>query len=226
MKIAVKVGGSVFSASEKPDDRFVKRLSEALLELSEEHKLLVVVGGGRLARKMIQDTRPLTSSKKKLHFVGIMASRVNASVLVLALGENVFSGIPKNVKEVKDAFSEGKIVVTGGFKPGQTTDAVTLQSAEALGADLVIIGTDVKGVYDKDPKKFRDARLLKRIEASKLREMVESEGMEPGKKTIVDPIAAKIVEKRGMKTFVLDVRDLDNLKKAIAGEDFEGTVII
>ncbi len=224
MKIALKVGGSVFCPTEKPDMDFVKRLASVLLELSGSHRLLVVVGGGRLARKMIADAAKSGASEDEQHMVGILASRINAGVLMLAIGENVFRGIPKDEKEAAAAFSEGKIVVTGGFRPGQTTDAVTLQAARAIGADLVIKGTDVKGVYDRDPKTHPGARLIREIGRKDL--AGKSGGaVEPGKNTVFDEVAARIILETGIRTLVLDMRDLENLRKAVSGKPFEGTTI-
>ena len=227
MIIAIKVGGSVFCPSEKPDAVFVGKLEKILIELSMKHKLLVVIGGGKLARRMIEDERARNkeASIDELHSIGIKAARMNASVLIDELGDSAFEKVPRDVDEVKDSFSHGKIVVVGGFKPGQTTDAVTVQSAEAINAELIIIGTDVKGVYDKDPKRHEDAAFIEEISPSGLREMVERDGMEPGKSTIVDPVAARLIEKTKAKAMVLDIRDTENLMKAIDGEGFIGTTI-
>lgn len=225
MKIAIKVGGSVFCPNETPDVNFVKKLSNKIQELSKQHTILVIVGGGKLARKMIEDKKKTCSDKNQLDMEGINASRSNANVLINEMGKDVFSGIPKNENEAFGAIKNSKIVVLGGFRPGQTTDAVTLQTAKIVGCDLVIIGTDVKGVYDKDPKSNKEAVLLSDIDSAKLLEMTKSEGMEPGKRIIVDPIAAEIIHKDGIKTYVLDIRDMDNLENAINGDNFLGTII-
>lgn len=225
MRIAIKVGGSVFYPDEKPDINFIKELSRKIIELSRKHTMLVIVGGGKLARKMIMDEKKKSSSKDQLDMVGIVASRFNALVLLKELGKMAYADIPKNEKEVSDAIKLGKIVVIGGFRPGQTTDAVTLQSAKAVGCELVIIGTDVNGVYNKDPKIGKDATLIKSIDSSALLEMTKSIGLEPGEKIIVDPVAAEIIHKERIKTFVLNIRNLDNLQKAINGEKFLGTKI-
>ncbi len=203
---------------------FVNRLAAAILELSKSHRLLIVVGGGRLARKMIGEAAQAGASEAEQHMVGILASRINAGVLMLAIGENVFRGIPKDEKQAAAAFKEGRIVVTGGFRPGQTTDAVTLQAARAIGADLVIKGTDVKGVYDRDPKKHPDARLIRDIGRKELARMSKGP-VEPGKNTVIDPVAAGIILETGIRTMVLDIRDLENLRKAVSDKPFEGTTI-
>ena len=49
--------------------------------------------------------------------------------------------------------------------------------------------------------------------------------VKPGEKTVVDPVAVEIISKSGVKTVVLDIRNLENLEKAIEGYDFTGTVI-
>jgi len=165
------------------------------------------------------------TSDDELHALGIEAARKNAAVLIIALGESAFPEVTRNEHGVRVAFDSGKIVVAGGFRPGQTTDAVTLQCAEAIGADLVVIGTDVKGVYDKDPKKHKNAKFISMMPASELLELVETESVEPGAKTIVDPVAVRIIEKTGIKTVVVNIRNTENLENSIEGRDFEGTVI-
>ena len=227
MKIAIKVGGSVFCPGDKPDQIYAKRLAETLKELSGRNRLVVVVGGGKLARKMIEEAKKRNViSDEELHTLGIKASRINASFLIKELKENAHPLIPRNTEEVKKAFASKKIVVLGGFRPGQTTDAVTLQSAEAVGAELIVMGKDVKGVYDRNPKKYKDANFLPKITASGLRKMVETGSVRPGENTIVDPIAAEMIERLGKRTFVLDIRKLDNLVRAIDGKEFEGTTIL
>jgi uridylate kinase len=226
MKVAIKVGGSVFCPAGKPDMGFVRSIAAVLKDLSENNAITVVVGGGALARRMIAEARGKgVTSEGELHDIGIEASRKNAQALIGELGEAAFNGIPRNEEEVKKATESGKIVVLGGFRPGQTTDAVTLQSAEAIGADLVIIGTDVKGVYTKDPKKHDDAVFISEIPPGELLDMVETGSVKPGAKTIVDPVAVRIIMKTGIKAVVADIRDTGNLRKVIEGVGFEGTVI-
>ncbi|MBN1896746.1 MAG: UMP kinase [Candidatus Aenigmarchaeota archaeon] len=226
MIIALKVGGSVLCPTESPDMDFVMKLAKTLKGLSSEHRMIAVVGGGRLARKMIADARKQgEDSNDVLHNLGIEASRKNAGVLIEALGDAAFSGIPRDEGGVRESFKSGKIIVLGGFRPGQTTDAVTLQSAEAVGAELVIIGTDVKGVYDRDPKKYSNAAFISLISVSELKDMTETESVSPGTKTIIDPVAVGVIEKTGLKCIVLDIRDMENLENAVESRDFKGTVI-
>ena len=134
MRVVIKAGGSVFCPGDRPDEGFVNGLSKALLGLSVKHRLAVVVGGGMLARKMIGEASARTGSEEELHAVGVRASRMNASALISALGDRAFPEIPEDAAQASKGFKTGKIVVSGGFEPGQTTDAVAVRIAEAVGA--------------------------------------------------------------------------------------------
>ncbi|MFH0956472.1 MAG: UMP kinase [Candidatus Aenigmatarchaeota archaeon] len=226
MIIALKVGGSVFCPTEKPDTFFAERLAETLRKLSRSHRLVVTVGGGKLARKMIESARKKGSkSHERLHKVGIDASRKNARYLVDILDGAAHPYVPESEEAVKKAFAGGKIVVTGGFRPGQTTDTVAMQCALSVGAELLVIGTDVKGVYTKDPKKYSDAIFMSEMSPEDLVDMAGTGAVKPGTKTVVDSIAARMIAENAVKVAVVDIRDLQNLESLIAGEDFEGTVI-
>jgi uridylate kinase len=226
MKIALKVGGSVFCPDKSPDMGFVGRLAKTLKGLASEHEIVVVVGGGHLARWLISEARKRgVSFDDELHVLGIEAARKNAAVLMKALGEGAFHEVAKNEEEVRKAAESGKIVVAGGFRPGQTTDAVTLQCAQAVGADLVVIGTDVKGVYNRDPKQDKHAKFISMISVSQLMELVKTESVEPGAKTVIDPVAVSMIEKTGIRAVVVNIKNMENLENAVEGREFEGTVI-
>lgn len=225
MNIAIKVGGSVFCPGNEPDREYVHELARTLIGLSSSHRILVVVGGGKIARKMIKEAKERGKSVNEQHSMGIKASRMNASALIDELGGKAFPEVPVDVGGVTEAFSKSGMVIAGGFRTGQTTDAVTVQSAVAIGAEIIIIGTDVKGVYDKDPKEHDDAEFIPEITSSELLRIVDSSSVEPGKNTIVDHVAAELINKSGKRTIALDISDLDNLKKAIDGTGFVGTLI-
>jgi uridylate kinase len=226
MIIALKVGGSVFCPTDKPDTFFAVRLADKLRKLAMNHRLVVTVGGGKLARKMIESAKKKgVKSTEKLHKIGIEASRKNARYLVDILNGAVHPYVPESEEDVKKAFAEGKIVVTGGFRPGQTTDTAAMQSALAVGAELLVIGTDVKGVYTKDPKKYSDAIFISEMSPEDLIDMAGTGAVKPGTKIVVDPVAAKLIAENAVKVAVVDIRDLDNLESLISGGEFEGTVI-
>ena len=98
MKAVLKLGGSVFSA-EGVDRDFLETVSSKIGEWARVHQIAVVVGGGKISREYGELGRKFTSDEDLLDTVGIMASRVNASLLLAALGDLAATEIPKSEEE-------------------------------------------------------------------------------------------------------------------------------
>jgi uridylate kinase len=209
-----------------PDTEIIKKFSELVLDLHRRgNNIAVVIGGGRLARNYINSLKTFKPPRDFLDWIGIKATRLNAMAIIASLGKYADQKIPTTLEEVRKALKSKKIVVLGGIKPRQTTDKVSADVAGVMKADLLVIATDVKGVYDKDPKIHRNAKILKRLSFSQLKKITLMTEFSPGKSSVVDPPAAKVMEKNEIKTLVLDGRDMKNLKNALEGKKFIGTVI-
>ena len=137
-----------------------------------------------------------------------------------------FVNITPQVNEcLRDSgIKEGLVLVMGGVKPGQTTDAVAADLAVANGSRLFIEATNVDGVYDYDPRKNPDALRIEHLTFDELIEIVGTEHT-PGMNTVIDPKAARIMKEHSLTTYVLDGSDIANMEQAILGEEFEGTTI-
>lgn len=225
MKIVIDAGGSVLCSGSAPNTSFIRKFSKLLLELRKKHQVIVVVGGGALAKNYIGAARELKIPESQLDLIGIDATRMNARVLISVMGEHAYQKPVRDFGELANALLWDKVIVLGGLTPGQTTDAVSVQVAEFIGADMLIVGTDVPGIYDKNPKEHRDAKPLKRMSAQALFQMVQDSEFAAGKSSIIDPVAAKLLTRSKIKTVVLGIKDLENLKKAASGKPFKGTLI-
>jgi len=123
------------------------------------------------------------------------------------------------------ALNFGKIVVMGGTHPGHSTDAVAALFAEYIHADLFINATDVDGIYDRDPQKYKDAKRYEKLSVEQLVDMVKSQSLGAGKYELIDILAAKVIQRSKLKTIFLNGRNIENMKNAIEGKKFIGTVI-
>ncbi len=226
MRIVFNLGGSILCPEGVPDLNYIKRFSRFAIELKrEKHDVIVVTGGGGLARKYIESARTFKPPESFLDLIGILGTRMNAMLLIASLGEYAYERVVKNREDLQHAIGSGKIVVMGGTTPGQTTDAVTIAVAELLGADLVIIGTDVDGIYDRDPKKYKRARLLEKVDVKELKRIVRIKGHKAKPVAVIDPVAVKLLEQSKIKTVVLNGRKIDNMRDLIEGRKFVGTVV-
>jgi uridylate kinase len=168
MRIVFKIGGSIICPRGVPDVVFVKRLSKFLLDMKRKNRIIIVVGGGKMAKDYIRSTRTLKPPENLLDSMGILGSRMNAMVIMASLGKQAYPKVVKNREELEHGISTGKIVVLGGTVPGQTTNAVAVAAAQFFKSDMLVIGTDVKGIYTKDPKKYRNAQMIPKIKSKDL----------------------------------------------------------
>jgi uridylate kinase len=216
MLIALSVGGSILAKDLSPES--FRAYADVLRTLAKEHKLIVVTGGGVAARDYIRTARNLGANEAESDYIGISITRLNAQLLITALGEYAYPEPPLDYKEAWKALSSGKIVVMGGVIPGQTTDAVTAIVAEYLKADLIVIATSVDGVYSADPNKDSNAIKYETMTAKELVKIVISTEMKAGSQSPVDPLAAKIIERCNINTIVMHGADPKNVANVIMQE--------
>ncbi|MBC7114158.1 MAG: uridylate kinase [Archaeoglobi archaeon] len=222
MKIVISIGGSVLT-SEFSVERF-RKYASVLKELSSENELVVVVGGGKIARDYISISRELGANEAFSDLIGIEVTRLNARLLISALGDRAYPEPLKEYTKIPEVLEMKKIAVMGGVSPGQTTDAVAAVAAEFIGADLLVNATSVDGVYTSDPQKDPSARKIERMSAEELVRIVMSGEMKAGLKAVIDPLAAKIIERSRIRTIVMDGRNPENLKKIFSNHG--GTEIV
>ncbi len=205
---------------------YVKKLAEKLKEWKKRHEIAIVVGGGKLSREFGEIGRKITDDEDYLDLIGIYASRLNAALLIAALGNSACPVIPRSELEFLDVLRKfpEKIIVCGGFRPRQRTDAVSVEIAKEWGADYVIKGTDVNFVYTKDPKKHKGAKPIKQLSFEEIKEYAEQEH-KANQPTIMDMASARIVAKEKIKVIVLNGTDLKNIESFLERQKCKGTRI-
>lgn len=223
-KVVISIGGSVL-VPDKNDAEYIGKLAEVLLQKSKSCQLFIVAGGGKIARYYIKTGRALGVPDGKLDELGIGATRLNAGLLISALGRDVNPEVPKTVEDAARLGESHAIVVMGGTVPGHTTDAVSAALLEAVDGDVIINASGVNGVYSDDPKKNPDAVKYDRMKHQELVELTSSVGHTAGPTVIFDPKGSEIVSRLGKTLLVLNGRGLEALENAIDGQDFDGTVI-
>jgi len=225
MRIVVKVSGHLISSSEEIINvGYLKRLVPVLRRLSEEHELVAVVGGGALSRIFANALGELVRSDGLRDLLGIEATRLNASLLAKALGERAHQKIPETLSEVL-SMDLRKVVVMGGLQPGQSTTTVAAIVAEAVGADRLVITTDVEGVYTSDPKRDKRAVKLERATIGQLREIFSRQEIRPGAYELLDYLTLSILERSRIPAVVVKGDPPENIRRVVMGERL-GTEVV
>src|SRR5215203_633359 len=221
-KVVIKLSGSIFSEGRNEDN--IKRYAEMLADISIDIQPIVIAGGGKIARHYINLARNLGSDEANLDIIGIEVSRLNAKLLIAAIGDQAYSQVPKNLEEVAIAVASNKIVIAGGLHPGQSTNATSALIAETSKASSFANSTDVDGIYDSDPNTHTDARLFKEITVSECVEILRVESAMAGTYDLMDIIALKVIERSKIPTRVVR-SDISNIRDAVDGKDI-GTKIV
>lgn len=220
-RIVVKLSGRIFGMD---NAKLLKDYAAFLVRISKTCQPIVVAGGGNIARHYITHARSSGADESTLDELGIEISRLNAKLLIYALKGRAYSHPPTTLQEVRHAVDGGLIVVTGGLHPGQSTNGTAALIAEKVHAEKFLNATDVDGVYDVDPNKFKQAKKFNRIELKNLKNMLVHEDSVAGGYDLMDIVALKIIERSRIQTRILKA-DIKKIEKAIKGGSV-GTEII
>jgi uridylate kinase len=199
--LVIKLSGSVFNF--KTTSKSLKEYAKVLLDIQTRVQPIIVSGGGIIARHYVNLARSLGADESSLDEMGIEISRLNAKLLSAALGDSVYPVIPSNLEEISIACQSGKIIVSGGLHPGQSTNATAALICEKIKADRFLNATDVEGIYDSDPNKNPRAKMFKEITIKKCLELLNTESTQAGNYDLMDIVALKVIERSKIPTWVI-----------------------
>ncbi|MFB6118895.1 UMP kinase [Halosegnis sp.] len=226
MRVVVSVGGSVLVPD--PDTHRVEPYAAVIESLVEAgHEVAVVVGGGGVAREYIGAARELGANEIELDQLGIAVTRLNARLLLAALDEAVAaSTVSTDYEGADEALHRGDVAVMGGVVPAQTTDAVAAALAEYVDADRLVYATSVPGVFSADPNEAADPERYDELSAGELVATIAEMEMTAGASVPVDLLAAKVIQRAGLETVVLDGSDPERVRRTIEDDTFDGTRVV
>ncbi|MFN4132934.1 MAG: UMP kinase [Candidatus Hadarchaeales archaeon] len=226
MKVTLCVGGAIL-APEEVNVEVIRKIVDAVEAMVKAgHQVNIVVGGGVIARKYIQKAREIGVPQAEQDKIGIAATRLNAQLLISALGKLAAPDVITTAEAAISASARGLVPVMGGVSPGQTTDAVAAFLAAQSGSDILVFVTDVDGIYTEDPKKNPSAQKIDKMTTEELVRKFGSEKMTPGMHTVVDPLASRLIHQYRVNTIVIGEKDLDNLLDILRGGKHSGTTIL
>ena len=211
------------------DDSFISDLASQLVDIHKHNvELIIVIGGGNFFRG--SDLVELGIQRVTADHMGMLATVINSLALQSSIEKlntqcRVMSSIridavcEKYIKRKAERHLEkNRIIVlaAGTGNPFFTTDSAASLRAIELGAEIMLKGTKVDGIYDKDPVKHNDARLYKEI----LYKDVISQNL-----AVMDATAVVMCQENKMPLKVFNILKNGNLKKAILNDKI-GTKII
>lgn len=229
----ISLGGSIIAPSKTDnapggvDVAFLKgffRLVEERLTAEPRQKLIIVCGGGGLAREYqaaLRGVHPAAPSDD-LDWVGVAATRVNGELVRRMLHAWCVEDLVTDPTAV--SVFAGRVLVAAGWKPGFSTDNDAVVLARRFSSGTVVNLSNIAKVYSEDPKKNPAARPVDRLSWKEMLAIVGTD-WSPGKNTPFDPTAARSAAEARITVIFAEGRNLENLSRILAGADFVGTTI-
>jgi uridylate kinase len=230
-RVILKLSGEALQDPEKGlgiDLNVVHALAQ---EIKEVHALgtqmAIVLGGGNIFR----GTSPRAAAMDRAHadYMGMLATAINGLALQDALErEDVLTRVMTaiSMEQVAEPYirrralrhlEKGRIVifVAGTGNPHFSTDTAASLRALEIGAEIVLKGTKVDGVYDADPmtnpkaKRFADLTFLEVLQKQL---------------KVMDSTAISMCMEGNLPIMVFNMFESGNLKKVVSGQNL-GTLV-
>ena len=220
--VVLSLGGSLI-IPDSYDIDFLKKFRSLVESYTKKgFKFIIICGGGRLARNIQEAASKIRNlGNEELDWLGIHATELNAQLVKSLFRENAENFIVSNPKiRVKMA---KKVLIASGWIPGWSTDYDAVLLAKNFRVNEVINMSNVDYVYDKDPRKFKNAKKIERIRWADYLKMTGTK-WKAGMNVPFDPIAAKEARKSGISVSLIG-KDLNNLENLLDGKKFRGTLI-
>jgi uridylate kinase len=221
--IIISLGGSIV-VPDLPDPDFINLFKSLILkEVNKNKRFVIIVGGGKTCRNYQEAlAKTINATGADLDWIGIYSTHLNAQLIRMSFGDMATSEIVVD-PSVLPSLSH-PIIIGAGWKPGWSTDYDAVMMAEKLGAKKIINLSNTDYAYDKDPKKYPDAKKLENVSWAEYRKMIPKDWTS-GLNTPFDPIASKVAEEEGITVMTMNGRNMENLANCLNGEKFLGTVI-
>jgi uridylate kinase len=229
-RILLKLSGEALNGGDKSQ----VLNPEILAQFAEEIKKVVdagcevalVIGGGNIYRGASAGSGIDRSTGD---YMGMLATVINGMAIQSILENHgmqtrLLSAI--KMEQIAEPFikrravrhlEKGRVVIFGAGtgNPYFSTDSGGALRANEIGADVLLKGTNVDGVYDKDPRKSSDA--------IKYKEITFDEAINKGLK-VMDKTAFTLCQENELPIIVFDMNGVDNLLKVVKGENV-GTLV-
>ena len=228
-RVLLKLSGEAFGGGTlgvNPD--IVSSIAREIADAANDVQVAIVVGGGNFFRGAELSQRGMDRSRAD--YMGMLGTVMNALALQDFLEQ---AGQPVRVQsaiqmtQVAEPYiplrairhlEKGRVVIfgAGAGLPYFSTDTVAAQRALEIGATEVLVAKNgVDGVYDDDPKKNPDAKLIETI--------TYSDALKQGLK-VIDATAFALCRDNHLPMRVFGMEPGGNIAKAIRGEHI-GTVV-
>ncbi len=222
--VVLSLGGSLI-IPDKVNIKYLKEFKKIILKHIKKYKFVIVCGGGSIARKYISPLKEIGRNHHIQSLAGIAVTRVNARFISYFFNIDPKKGIPHKKRHIKKYLKKQDLVFCGAleYRSNQTSDGTAAEIAAYFNAEFINL-TNVSGLFDKNPKTHKNAKLIKKISWGDFNKMANRSKFKPGQHFVLDQTASKTILKNKTPTYILgkNIKHLENLLK---GKKFKGTIV-
>ncbi len=223
-RILLKLSGEALMGDQQYgiDPKRLKEYAQEIKQIIDKNvQVAIVIGGGNIFRGLAGASSGM--DRVQGDNMGMLATVINGLALQSALeNEDVPTRLQTaiNINEVAEPFirrkairhlEKGRVVIFGGGtgNPYFTTDSAAVLRAIEIGADVILKGTRVDGIYTSDPEKDKLATKFDFISF----EDVLQKGLK-----VMDTTAFTLSQENELPIIVFDMNTKGNLLKVVCGE--------
>ncbi len=223
--IVISLGGSLIIPNEI-NTKYLLKFKKTIKKFTKDYKFVIVTGGGGLARIYINSLKSINASRTMQSLAGIAATRNNARFMNYFFNYEPKAGIPLKMSQIKKYLRKNDFVFCGGlsYRKRQTSDSTAAQVTKHLKCEFVNI-TNVKGLYNKDPKKHKNAKFIPKITWQNFYKIANKTKFNPGQHFVLDQTASLIIMNHKIKTTIIGT-NIKNFENYLLGKKFIGTIIV
>ena len=210
------------------DNNRLMQYAEEIREIADlGAEIGIVIGGGNIFRGVQAERGGMERTQGD--YMGMLATMINSMALQAALESvGLFTRLQSAIemKQIAEPFikrkavrhlEKGRIVIfgSGTGNPFFTTDSAASLRAIEIDAEVILKGTRVDGIYDRDPEENASAKKFDTI--------TFDEAYKKNLK-VMDMTAFTLCKENDLPVIVFNMNKKGNLKKVITGEEI-GTLV-
>jgi len=220
-RLLLKISGEMLSGTQDfgLDPKALEKYAKKIKDVHDKgFEIGIVIGGGNIFRGMSVAAKGM--DRVAGDYLGMMATIMNSVALQSSLEKlgcdtRVMSAItitqlaePYIRRKAARHLEKGRIVIMAGGtgNPYFTTDTAAVLRGIEINADVIMKGTKVDGVYDKDPKKYSDAV---RYDKLTYKQIVDQE------LKVMDLTAVTLCKENNFPILVFDLESDDSINNAL-----------
>lgn len=223
-KVVISLGGSLI-ASHVTTSNFLTKLRKTIESHYKTHRFVIVCGGGEIARQYMSLLDKSHKTQKEISMMGIKTTCLNAEFMMEVFGQKSNKKNPKSLKEVQELLEKNHVVFCCAWKylPNRTSDSTAADIAAYLRTEFINM-SNVTGLYTKDPRKYKDAKLIKNISWKEFESIAHARTFKPGQHFIIDQHAATVIRKHKIPAYLIG-KSMKQLSNILMEKPFNGTKI-